>query len=97
MAAVFGFTGVYRDTYPLILKIFEVTKYFPKDYTFTLGQDMKRDALQRVSRLYRANRSARIKEHLENFLDDFDCLNWKNAHVLIRKWGPIKNKPNLRS
>jgi hypothetical protein len=36
---------VYRDTYQLILKIFEVTKYFPKEYKYTLGQDMKRDAL----------------------------------------------------
>jgi hypothetical protein len=34
---------VYRDTYKLILKIFEYTKDFPKDYKFTLGQDMKRD------------------------------------------------------
>ena len=29
---------VYRDTYQLILKIFECTKDFPKDYKFTLGQ-----------------------------------------------------------
>jgi hypothetical protein len=37
---------VYRDTYKLILKIFECTKDFPKEYKYTLGQDMKRDALQ---------------------------------------------------
>jgi hypothetical protein len=45
---------VYRDTYRLVLKIFEVTKDFPKEYKFTLGQDMKRDALQLVSSIYRA-------------------------------------------
>jgi hypothetical protein len=56
---------VYRDTYQLILKIFEVTKDFPKDYKYTLGQDMKRDALQLVRSIYRANKSARKKEHLE--------------------------------
>lgn len=39
---------VYRDTYQLILKIFEVTKDFPKDFKYSLGQDMKRDALQLV-------------------------------------------------
>jgi hypothetical protein len=42
---------VYRDTYQLILKIFEVTKDFLKDYKYTLGQDMKRDALQLVRSL----------------------------------------------
>ncbi len=36
---------VYRDTYKLILKIFECTKDFSKEYKYTLGQDMKRDAL----------------------------------------------------
>jgi hypothetical protein len=48
---------VYRDTYRLILRIFEVTKDFPRDYKYTLGQDMKRDALQLVRSIYRANRS----------------------------------------
>ncbi|MEI6067368.1 MAG: four helix bundle protein [Methylococcaceae bacterium] len=65
---------VYRDTYKLILKIFEITKDFPKEYKYTLGQDMKRDALQLVRRFYRANKSAQKKELLENFLDEFELL-----------------------
>jgi hypothetical protein len=32
---------VYGDTYRLVLKIFEVTQDFGKEYKFTLGQDMK--------------------------------------------------------
>jgi len=48
---------VYRDTYRLVLNTFEVRKDFPKEYKFTLGQDMKRDALQWVRRLYRANKA----------------------------------------
>jgi len=39
---------VYRDTDRLLLKIFEVTTDFPQEYKFTLGQDMKCDALQWV-------------------------------------------------
>jgi len=65
---------VYQDTYQLILKIFKVTKDFPKDYKYTLGQDMKRDALQLVRSIYRANKSAQKKEHLETFLDEFELL-----------------------
>jgi len=37
---------VYKDTYQLILRVFEVTKDFSKEYKYTLGQDMKRDALR---------------------------------------------------
>jgi hypothetical protein len=61
---------IYRDTYQLILKVFEMTK----DYKYTLGQDMKRDALQLVRCIYRGNKSAQKKEHLENFLDKFELL-----------------------
>jgi len=46
-----------RTPYKLILKIFEVTKDFPKEYKYTLGQDMKRDAPQLVRSIYRANKS----------------------------------------
>ncbi|MCP4273668.1 MAG: four helix bundle protein [Gammaproteobacteria bacterium] len=65
---------VYRDTYNLILKIFKVTKDFPKEYKYSLGQDMKRDALQLVRSIYRANKSVHKKEHLEAFLDEFELL-----------------------
>ena len=52
---------VYRDTYRLILKIFEYTKDFSREYKYTLGQDMKRDALQLVRSIYRANKSLHIQ------------------------------------
>ena len=61
---------VYRDTYKLILKIFDFTKDFPKEYKYSLGQDMKRDALQLVRSIYRANKLAQKKEHLDAFMDD---------------------------
>lgn len=55
---------VYRDVYKLILMIFECTKDFSKEYKYTLGQDMKRDALQLVRNIYRANKSVNKKEYL---------------------------------
>ncbi len=39
---------VFKQVYQLILKIFEYTKDFPKEYKYTLGQDMKRDGIQLV-------------------------------------------------
>lgn len=32
----------------MILKVLEITKNFPKEVKYTLGQDIKRDALQLV-------------------------------------------------
>ena len=36
---------VFKDVYKLILKIFEYTQGFPREYKYTLGQDMKRDGI----------------------------------------------------
>ena len=37
---------IYKDTDSLVLKIFECTKEFSKEYKYTIGQEMKKDALQ---------------------------------------------------
>jgi len=74
---------VYRDTYKLILKVFEMTKDFPKEYKYTLGQDMKRDALQLVRCIYRANKSTQKKSRWKVFWMNLNCLSWKYACVLI--------------
>ena len=65
---------VYKDTYKLILKIFECTKDFSREYKYTLGQDMKRDALQLVRSIYTANKATEKREHLDKFIDDFELL-----------------------
>lgn len=60
--------------YQLILKVFEFTKDFPREYKYTLGQDMKRDAIVLVRSIYRANKVKNKTEYLEQFLDDFEIL-----------------------
>lgn len=65
---------VYRDTYRLILAIFEATRKFPREYKYTLGQDMKRDGLVLVRSIYRANKSQDKQQHLETFQDDLELL-----------------------
>ena len=60
--------------YKLILLIFEYGKDFPKEYKYTLGQDLKRDGINLVRSIYRANKTKNKVEYLETFLDDFEVL-----------------------
>ena len=39
---------VFKDVYTLVQKVFLYTQEFPREYKYTLGQDMKRDAIQLV-------------------------------------------------
>lgn len=70
---------VFKDVCKLILLIFEYTKNFPKEYKYTLGQDLKRDGINLVRSIYRANKAKNKVEYLETFLDDFELLKLEMA------------------
>ncbi len=65
---------VFHDVYDMVLLLFQYTKDFPREYKFTLGQDMKRDGLTLVRSIYRANKAKEKEQYLEQFLDDFELL-----------------------
>lgn len=66
---------IYRDAYLLLVEIFQITGKFPRDFKYTLGQDMKRDCLSLFRDLYGANMSQeKRRRHLDNFLASFELL-----------------------
>ncbi len=65
---------VYRNIYRLILRVFEITKEFSKEYKYTLGQDMKRDELSLMRSIYRTNKHRNRAKHQEIFLDELELL-----------------------
>lgn len=86
---------VYRDSYTLILKVFEYTKEFDKEYKYTLGQDMKRDALRLIRNLYRANKTTSKVAHLEVFLDELELLKLEIRLSVDMKLLPMKKQAVL--
>jgi hypothetical protein len=54
---------VFKDVYTLVQKVFLYTQEFPREYKYTLGQDMKQDAIQLLRSVYRANKA---KDYIEN-------------------------------
>ena len=55
--ALYSDLPVFKDVYQFILKIFDYTNHFPREYKFTRGQDLKRDGINLVRSIYRANKS----------------------------------------
>jgi hypothetical protein len=79
----------------MVLKIFEYTKDFPKEYKYTLGQDMKRDGIQLVRSIFRANKAKDKREYLETFLDDFEVLKLEIRLCVDMKILSIKKQAEL--
>jgi len=52
---------VFKDVYKLTLLIYSLTKDFSKEYKYTLGQDLKRDAMVLMRSIYRANKAQNVK------------------------------------
>lgn len=66
---------IYRDTYMLLTEVYQATNKFPRDFKYTLGQDMKRDCLDLFRNLYGANVSVENRvQHLNDFLSAFELL-----------------------
>jgi hypothetical protein len=86
---------VFKDVYQLVLKIFEYTKDFPREYKFTIGQDLKRDGINLVRSIYRANKSKEKTIYLEEFLDDFELVKLELRLCADLKLLPIRKHAEL--
>jgi hypothetical protein len=86
---------VFKDVYIFILKIFEYTKDFPHEYKHALGQDMKRDSIQLVRSIYRANKAKDKVAYLEAFLDDFELIKFEIRLCVDMKILSIKKQAEL--
>jgi hypothetical protein len=52
---LFSDLPVYKATYDLLLAIFRFTKDFSKDYKYTVGESIKKETIELLTLIYRAN------------------------------------------
>ena len=70
---------VYKASYDLTLQLFHVIKKFPKDFKYTLWEQIKKDALTLIGSIYKANM---VKEKQNKILE----VRWyvESLKVLLR-------------
>ena len=86
---------VYKATYDLLLAIFQFTRDFITAYKYTAGQDMKRDWIQLVKGIYKANKAKDKTVYLGSFLDDFEVLKLEIHLYVDMKILPVKKQAFL--
>ena len=60
---------IYKLTYDLLLRIMEVTKNFPREYKYTLGQKLKEEITELVVMIYKANTARHKEQHIAAILE----------------------------
>jgi hypothetical protein len=63
---------VYKASYDLLLAIFQFTKNFTKEYKYTVGESIKKETIELIIGIYRANATRdkaaiieKAREHIE--------------------------------
>ena len=75
---------IYKQTYDLLLRIMTVTKNFPREYKYTLGQKLKDEVIELVVLIYRANSTMDKVNHIQNILERIQVVQLmiRLSHVL---------------
>lgn len=60
---------IYKLTYDILLRIMQITKDFPREYKYTLGQKLKDEIIDLVILIYRANSAKDKANHLEMIVE----------------------------
>lgn len=65
---------VYKKSYDLLIKIFDVVKHFRREYKYTLGDKIKQEVLDVMLNVYRANVSTKKAEYIKQAREHTEVL-----------------------
>ncbi len=60
---------IYKLTYDLLIRVMQVTKNFPREYKYTLGQKLKDEIIELVVLIYKANSTKDKTQYIESALE----------------------------
>ena len=70
---------IYKLTYDLLFRVIQVTKNYPREYKYTLGQKLKDEIIELVVFIYKANTAENKGQHIEIILERIQVI-----QVMIR-------------
>ncbi|MBK6912164.1 MAG: four helix bundle protein [Ignavibacteriales bacterium] len=65
---------IYKATYDLVLVIFSFVKNFNKEYKYTIGESIKKEAIEVVTNVYRANCTQDKTIHLTKARENIEVI-----------------------
>jgi len=65
---------VYKATYDLLLAIFQFTKNFTKEYKYTVGESLKKETIELLTFIYRANSRYQKTDILQSAREQIEVI-----------------------
>ena len=99
--ALYSDLPVYKSTYDLLLAIFRFTKDFSKEYKYTVGESLKKETIELLTLIYRANvkrdkqevlQEARERIEVFSFVKNDHCVQWS---FFFNRWRNATTHNNM--
>jgi len=72
--ATYNQLPVYKESYDLIIEIFKSVKDFNREYKYTLGESIKKEAIEMITDIYRANSAFDKKPHIQKAREKIETI-----------------------
>jgi hypothetical protein len=83
--ALFNELTVYKATYDLLLAIFIFTKDFSREYKYTVGESLKKETIELLTLIYRANSKYKKENVLRTAREQIEVI-----RLLVRVMKDLK-------
>ncbi|WXT99351.1 MAG: hypothetical protein Ctma_0047 [Catillopecten margaritatus gill symbiont] len=83
--ALYSFLPVYKVSYDLLVDLFVFTKEFNKEYKYTVGESIKKETIEMIINIYRANSRKDKVKHIVKARENIEVI-W----VLLRLLRDLK-------
>lgn len=65
---------VYKASYDLTIEIFRAIKDFNREYKYTLGENIKKEAIEMITDIYRANSTFSKEPHIKKAREKIETI-----------------------
>jgi len=72
--AIYLLLPVYKASYDLLFQTFNVIKDFNREYKYTLGENIKKETIEMVTYIYRANSNFNKKPYLQKARERIETI-----------------------
>lgn len=72
--AIYSDLPVYKASYGLLVNIFDLSRQFPREYKYTIGEKLKNEAIDMITNIYRANSREEKKELLQRARENVEAI-----------------------
>lgn len=72
--SLYSSLSVYKASYDLLIQLFVSTKNFEREYKFTIGENIKKEGMEMVKNIYRANSSLVKKQLIQSARENIEMI-----------------------